>query len=231
MRTAVRVLRRVNVGAVVSPIAIAGKLPDRHQLDRRNAEVLQRVEFRNDRVERSLARERADVQLVDHELFECNPAPIRVMPFEIRIDDFGRTVHTERLKPRRGIGPLDTVEHVEIPSTAGRVGNYFMIMLYVFIKWECMRSNSKLDVVAPGGPHPELATIRRDEARAECRAGFSRPAKAGPHTIAVHSSRKRRRAEGVSDSPTIGGRAAESARLRRRPCSPVRFRRTAAHRC
>src|SRR5436190_16797203 len=80
-RTAVRILRRVRIRAIVSPVARAGKLRDRKQLDRGNAEVAQRVEARNDRVERRLRRERAGMQLIDYVVFERDAAPSRVVPF------------------------------------------------------------------------------------------------------------------------------------------------------
>ena len=76
-RPAVRVLRRADVDAVVAPVARAGKLRDRHQLDRRDAEVFERVEMLDDGVERAFPRECSDVQFVDDVVLERDAASIR----------------------------------------------------------------------------------------------------------------------------------------------------------
>ncbi len=87
-RTAVRRLRGADVRSVVAPVARAGKLRDRHQLDGGDAEVFERIEMWNDRVERPFVGERADVQLVENVVLERDAAPAVVVPFEIAGDDF-----------------------------------------------------------------------------------------------------------------------------------------------
>ena len=70
-------MRRVDVDAVVAPAALAGERCDRHQLDRGDAELAQAREVRDRGVERPLFGERADVQLVEHELVERQLRPGR----------------------------------------------------------------------------------------------------------------------------------------------------------
>ena len=66
VRSAVGVVRRVQVDAVVAPAAHAGELLHRHQLDVRDAELDEMVEPLDRAGERALGAERADVQLVEH---------------------------------------------------------------------------------------------------------------------------------------------------------------------
>ena len=70
VRAAVGAVRREGEHAVVAPAALAREGRDRHQLDRGHAELGELRQARGGRVERALGRERADVQLVDHELLE-----------------------------------------------------------------------------------------------------------------------------------------------------------------
>ena len=72
---AVRALRRERQHAVVAPVARAGRLRERHQLDRGDAERGELVEPLRGRGVGALRRERADVQLVEHDLVPRPPAP------------------------------------------------------------------------------------------------------------------------------------------------------------
>ncbi len=74
-RAAVRGVDGVGIDAVVAPITRAGKLRERHEFDRRDAQVLEIGETRDDRVERAFGRERADVQLVENVFCERQAAP------------------------------------------------------------------------------------------------------------------------------------------------------------
>ena len=65
VRPAVGGMRRVRVEAVVAPPALPGEGRDRHQLDRRDAQLAQLGQEGHDSVERPLRRERSDVELVD----------------------------------------------------------------------------------------------------------------------------------------------------------------------
>jgi hypothetical protein len=114
--TAVGRLRREQVHAVVAPVAAARKLGERHELDRGHAEPDEVRELRNHAGERALGRERADVQLVDHELALRDAAPRVVVPDErARIDDARRTVHAHRLAAAHRIGPVAlAIDHVDV---------------------------------------------------------------------------------------------------------------------
>ena len=74
-RAAIGGVGGVRIDAVVAPVARAGKLGDRHEFDRRDAEFLQIAEPRDHRVERALGRERADVQLVENVFFKWQALP------------------------------------------------------------------------------------------------------------------------------------------------------------
>ena len=60
-RAAIRILRRPDVRPVITPVARPRKLADRHEFDRRDAEVFQRIEFADDCVESPFLCERADM--------------------------------------------------------------------------------------------------------------------------------------------------------------------------
>ncbi len=70
VRSAVGVLHRRPEHAVVAPVAIAGELVERHQLDVGDAEHGQTFELADRRVERAGRRERPDVQLVQDGVLE-----------------------------------------------------------------------------------------------------------------------------------------------------------------
>lgn len=103
VRSAVRALCRVGADAVIPPVARAGKLRDRHELDRRDAQVAQLVQLRDRGVERALGRERADVQLIDHITMQRKTDPLFGLPLEFARHDLRRPVHALRLGARGGI--------------------------------------------------------------------------------------------------------------------------------
>src|SRR5882672_11238717 len=76
--TAVGILRRVEAGAVVSPIAIPGKFGDRHDFDGGNAEVAKIGEMRNCAFKRALRGERTGMEFIDDEVFERDSGPALV---------------------------------------------------------------------------------------------------------------------------------------------------------
>src|SRR5436190_1362075 len=180
-RTAVRILRRVRIRAIVSPVARAGKLRDRKQLDRGNAEVAQRVEARNDRVERPLRRERAGMQLIDDVVFERDAAPSRVVPFEIARDHFRRRVDAVRLMPRRGIGTLVAVrESVEIARAfTAIIDDHFVIARGRRLHGDALLVDEQLDTLVIRSPHAKLATVAIEHACAERDAVRREPMLAG----------------------------------------------------
>ena len=71
--TAIGRLRRVEAGAVVSPISISRDLRDRHDFNRGDAEIAKIGESRNDAFECPFRGKRAGVEFVDDEIFERDP--------------------------------------------------------------------------------------------------------------------------------------------------------------
>ena len=62
-RPAIGAVRREEQHAVVAPVPAAGKIGDRHQLDRGEARLGDMVELVDRGAKRAVARERADMQL------------------------------------------------------------------------------------------------------------------------------------------------------------------------
>ena len=92
-------------GAVVSPVAGARKVGDRHQLDGGDAKIDQIIEFFDAAGERAGGSERADVQLVEDDLLPRPAAPVGMAPaVGGRIDHLAGAMHVVRLRARGGIG-------------------------------------------------------------------------------------------------------------------------------
>jgi hypothetical protein len=103
---AVGVMRRGDVDAVVAPAALARSLGHRHQLDRVDAESCEARELLDRSVERARRRERAHVQLVDHELRARWRAESPVRPCVRRGVEHARGfAQPARLVARTRIGP------------------------------------------------------------------------------------------------------------------------------
>ena len=120
-RAAVGGLGGALVDAVVAPAARAGELGDRHQLDRRHAELGQRGEVRDRALEGALGRERADVQLVDDAVVQAGGAELAVGPLEgERVDDPRGPAQALGLPARARVGQLDAVEHEHVVVALAR---------------------------------------------------------------------------------------------------------------
>ncbi len=79
---------------VVAPVAAAGEIGERHQLDRGDAELGQVLQPLGSGDEGAFGGEGADVELVDHGLGPRPAAPAGVAPrVGRRVDDFARGVH------------------------------------------------------------------------------------------------------------------------------------------
>ncbi len=99
--TAVARLRRIGEDAVVSPIAIAGELRHRHELDRVDAETGQVGKLGDDPLEGAFGCERPDVQLVQHQAPEIDAAKMPIGPGERTGGDDARgSVNAVRLRAR-----------------------------------------------------------------------------------------------------------------------------------
>ena len=105
LRPAVRRVGRVRQHAVVAPVALAGEVGERHQLDRGDAEVDQRLQLLRRAGVGALGREGADVQLVDHRLAPRPAGPGVVAPLVgLRVDHLARPVDVLGLEARGRVG-------------------------------------------------------------------------------------------------------------------------------
>ena len=97
--TAIGLVGREQVDAVVTPAARAGELGHRHDLDRIHAELDQVGEALDRGIERSGGGERADVKLVQDEAFKWAAAPAGVAPrMGGLVDDLRQPQHTVGLR-------------------------------------------------------------------------------------------------------------------------------------
>ena len=102
VRRAVRGIRRVRQHAVIAPVVPPRKIGDRHEFDRRDAELLERLEPGRDAGE---AAHRARVQLVDHRLVPGSAVPFAVPPLiGARVEHDARIVDVAGLQARGGVG-------------------------------------------------------------------------------------------------------------------------------
>jgi len=157
--TAVGRLRRVEMGAVVPPVARAGELGDRHDLDRGDAEVHQVRQVRDHGLEGPGRGESPDVELVEDQVGQGVAAETLVGPREpAGVDDDRRPVDPLRLKPGDRIGPVPlAVQAVLIAAGRGDAGHRSLEHAVV-PRREGLRLASledHLDAAAPRRPHPE----------------------------------------------------------------------------
>ena len=110
VRPAVAVLSRIGEHAVISPVAGARELADRHDLDGGDAQIAELAQPRDDRLECPFRSESADVQLVEDEIFSTQPLPIAVAPGEPPRDHDRRgTLDTLGLPERAGVCTFGTI--------------------------------------------------------------------------------------------------------------------------
>src|SRR6202521_4045132 len=93
------------VDAVVSPAEPAREFRHGHNFEAGDTELGESRQLTRSGFPAASRGEGADMQLVDNELLARAPAPRTVGPSEVpRIDDFGRSVRSLRLKSRRRVG-------------------------------------------------------------------------------------------------------------------------------
>ena len=116
----VAAVRRVEQHAVIAPVAPAGKIGDRHQLDRGEAGLRYMVELVDGGAKAALRRERAHMQLDERGVLPGPPAPIGGLPDEICvIDHLARTRDVAGLKVRRRIRHRELAVDAELVERAG----------------------------------------------------------------------------------------------------------------
>ena len=169
----VRRMRRRRVHAVVPPAAVPGEGRDRHDLDRGHAEVAQLGQVRDRGGEGSFVGERADVELVDHQVRDRHAGPFLVGPLEGGvIDDLRPAADTVGLRKRARVGQRRTVvEGVRVARTrAGgdrdRVQPVGFGLQRVLLVVERERHGLRVRC-----PHPELDRAVADGARTQERPG------------------------------------------------------------
>jgi hypothetical protein len=102
------------VDAVVSPAEPAREFRHGHNFEAGDTELGESRQLTRSGFPAAIRGEGADMQFVDNELLARAPAPRTVGPSEVpRIDDFGGSVGSLRLKSRRRVGqslftPIET---------------------------------------------------------------------------------------------------------------------------
>lgn len=85
---------RRQISTIVTPVPRARRLVIGINFQGRNAQLLERLQSRNDRFQSSLVGKRADVQLVEDEIFAAQTSPILIRPGE----RLGRVDHQWQMK-------------------------------------------------------------------------------------------------------------------------------------
>ena len=121
-RAAVGRVRGEGIEPVVAPAAVAREGRDRHQLDRSHTELAQAGEARDDAVERSFRRERADVELVEDEVVERERRPGSDVE-GAGIEQARGAAHALGLPTRAGVRPGVAAVEDEAVVVAGSSGS------------------------------------------------------------------------------------------------------------
>src|ERR1043165_7500747 len=120
VRRTVGAVRREGQHTVVTPVASAGEIIDRHQLERRDTEIREPPKLPNNA---GKAAEQARVQFVQHGLFPRPAAPVAIAPpIGPWIDDQARAVHVVDLRARRRIGHSEPVLQAVTVGSASATG-------------------------------------------------------------------------------------------------------------
>ena len=97
-------VRGVRKGSVVAPVPPAFEVADRHDLDGRDPEVREVVQFKGGSRKHALRRESADMEFVENDVVPFAAVPGFLPPVRARIYYLARSVDVVRLKARRRIG-------------------------------------------------------------------------------------------------------------------------------
>ena len=171
--------------AVVAPVAPAGEIGDRHQLDRGEARHHHVVELVDRGAKRAFGRERPDVQLENDRLFPWAPAPVGHAPaICAMIDHLARARDIVGLERRGRVGHVELAVDAEAIARAGdRVGDREPVPP-VGLRLHGSRTVDD-ELHRPGGrrPQPKRHALRR-QFRAEAKAAHAPPRTPGPSTAA-----------------------------------------------
>ncbi len=209
---AVALLHREGISPVVAPIARAGKLCDRHELERRDSEIDEVAQPLHDPAKISRTREGTDVHLVNDVRRKGKPFPPMVGPGKLARDHLRWTVYPLRLQSRSRVGPLlSSVETVEIPLARPHPIHYRFV---VAARVASERNQALLAPQQPnlyhghlGRPNPEAASVAGKRDCAEARPDFHPPVVSRLRKIAanggsVRLSEKGREWQAMGDAST-----------------------------
>ena len=134
-----------------------------------DAELPQRVEPRDDRLERSLGGERADMQLVDDVVVERDAAPLAIRPDEV----VARRPRSRPCTPSgcsrdAGSGRSRPADVEEVPRPLAALDDRLVIAVVVLRHRDALllrRDDVQLDAIAIRRPDAELTRCRRRRAR------------------------------------------------------------------
>src|ERR1700691_400068 len=161
---AISAVGREREHSVVTPVALTGKIGDRHQLQGRHPKFGQIVESLAGGREGSLWGEGSDMQFVDDGFLPRTSAPSEIFPFgivpfkTIGIDDFAWSMHVLRLKTGRRVGNLLPIVDSEfvLRADASRLGDELKPTVFVTVKRNSHRSaairQADLDLMGSGSP-------------------------------------------------------------------------------
>ncbi len=152
---------------VVAPVPLARERLHREQLDAVHPELDEHRQLLGGGVERALLGEGAEVQLVEAERMQRQPAPPGVGPPERgRVVDLGLGVHPVGLSPRRGIGPDAAVlEHEGVARAGAGAGDLERVpALGVAAHREVLAAEPQLQRLRVRSPDGE-ANARRGDLR------------------------------------------------------------------
>ena len=124
--TPIAAVRRIPQHAVIAPIARAGEIRQRHQLQRGNPGRHQMIELADHGAVAAFRREGADMGLEQHRLLPRPSAPLGGAPaISAVIDHLARTRNIVGLKRGGRVGHVDFVIDAELVACAGLDAGYF----------------------------------------------------------------------------------------------------------
>ncbi len=191
--------------AVVAPVAPAGGVGERHQLDRRDAELGEVAELRDRGDEAAFGGEAADVQLVDHRLGPGPAAPRGIAPFVgTRVDHLAGGVDVAGIEARGRVGNRQTIGHPEAVAVAGlRVAHHPHVPA-VAAALHRQTDAAGMPVAARPGDEfePDLLDARCPEREADA-AGFEHRSAEG-HLVGASQGTARPRLSSATECPCNG---------------------------
>src|ERR1700677_4355520 len=165
LRSSVNAIGSEWKNAVVTPIAPAGKVRNRHQLDRRDSKISEIVEALAHGEESSSRRKSSDMQFINDGFFPSAATPGAIAPIKgLGIDHFAWPMHILRLESRRRGGHflLSVDTKTILRSGFRRAGREFEPTLVI----TCERNHHR------GTREAKLDLLRRRRAQSKAHASI-----------------------------------------------------------